>query len=71
MPTGKIVKWDVKPTFLKEMMDDAIIRNVVDWVIRNINMHEIPIVRNTLIIYQHVNCDQTRVPKILLECYVR
>eukprot|EP00978_Attheya_sp_CCMP212_P035056 scaffold150474_cov61-Attheya_sp.AAC.1 len=47
------------------------IQKVVAWVLRNGNVRESPIVRDTLLIDEHGNGVRTRVPKLLLECSVR
>ena len=72
MPTDKYMKWAVKPRIVcKKKVYDALIQKVVDWVLRDSNVRELPIVCNTLLIDKHGNGVQTHVPKLLLECYVR
>ena len=54
--TNKSVKWSVKPQIVCEKkVDDALIQKVVGWVLRNSNVRESPIVRDTLLIDKHVN----------------
>eukprot|EP00978_Attheya_sp_CCMP212_P022225 scaffold66031_cov63-Attheya_sp.AAC.2 len=68
----KTVKWAVKPRIVhKKKVDDALIHKFVDWVLRNSNIHESPIVRDTLLIDEQGNGDRAHVPKLLLECSMR
>ena len=72
MPTNKYVKWAVKPQIVcKKNLDDALIQKFVDWVLRNIKVHESPIVRNTLLIEKYGNGVRERITKLLLEFSVR
>ncbi len=52
-------------------MDEALIQKVVDWVLRNSNVRESPIARDSLLIDEDGEGIKTRVPKLLLECSVR
>eukprot|EP00978_Attheya_sp_CCMP212_P034636 scaffold146167_cov65-Attheya_sp.AAC.1 len=71
MPTNKTVKWAVKPRIVcTKKVDDALIQKVVAWVLRNSNIRESPIVRDTLLIAEDSDGVKTRVPKLLLECSV-
>ena len=72
MPTNKYVKWAVKPQIVcKKKLDDALIQKVVDWFLRNIKVHESPIVRNTLLIEKYGNGVRERITKLLLEFSVQ
>eukprot|EP00978_Attheya_sp_CCMP212_P012464 scaffold31102_cov31-Attheya_sp.AAC.1 len=52
----KTVKWVVKPRIVfKKKVDDTLIEKVVDWVLRNSNIRESPIVRDTLLIDEDGN----------------
>ena len=48
-----------------------LIYKVVDWVLRNSNLCESLIIRDTLLINEQVKDDQTRAPKLLLNCYMQ
>jgi hypothetical protein len=68
----KTVKWAVKPRIVrKKKVDDTLIQKVVDWILRNSNIRESPIVRDTLLVDDDGDGVKTRVPKLLLECSVR
>ena len=70
--TGKTVKWAVKPQLLcTKKVDCMLIHKVVDWVLRNSNLCESLIIRDTLLINEQVKDDQTRAPKLLLNCYMQ
>ena len=70
-PNNKSVKWAVKPQIVcKKKLDDALIQKFVYWVLRNSNVSETTIVRDTLIIDKHGNGVRTRVPKVVPECSV-
>ena len=72
LSTDTTVKWSVKPRIVRQKkVDEALIQKVVDWVLRNSNVRESPIARDSLLIDEDGEGIKTRVPKLLLECSVR
>ena len=46
-------------------------QEIVDWIIKNSNVRQSPITRDTLLIADAYSKVKRRVPKLLLECSVR
>ena len=46
-------------------------QEIVDWIMKNSNVHHSPITRDTLLIADADNKVSRRVPKLLLECSMR
>ena len=46
----------------------ALRQEIVDWIMKNSNMRQSPITRDTLLIVDADTKEKRRVPKILLEC---
>ena len=63
------VKWSIKPCIVRtKKISKASRKETVDWIIKNSNVRESPITRDTLLIADADTQVKRRVPKLLLEC---
>ena len=66
------VKWSIKPCLLQtKKVSKALRQKLVEWIMKNSNVCESPIARDTLLIKYVESGVKLRVPKLLLECYMR
>ena len=62
------VKWYIKPCIVRtKKVGKALIQKLVEWIMKNSNLHESPIARDTLLITDKKYGVKWRVPKVLLE----
>ena len=68
------MKWSFKPCIIRtKKISKALRQEIVDWIMKNSNVRQYPITRDTLIITD-ADADtkvKRRVPKLLLECSMR
>ena len=65
----KLVKWSIKPRIVRtKKISKALRKETVDWIMKNSNMRQSPITRDTLPITDADTKVKRRVPKLLLEC---
>ena len=57
--------------FNKSKVGKALRQEIVDWIMKNSNVRQSPITRDTLLIADADNKVKRRVPKLLLECSMR
>ena len=63
------VKWSIKPCIVRTKQIIKALRNeIVDWIMKNSNVRQSPIARDTLLIADADTKVKRRVPKLLLEC---
>ena len=63
------VKWSIKPCIVRtKTISKALRKETVDWIMKNSNVRESPITRDTLLIAYAYSKVKRRVPKLLLEC---
>ena len=63
------VKWSIKLCILRtKQISKALTQKLVDWIMKNSNVCESPIARDTLLITNAESGVKRRVPKLLLEC---
>jgi hypothetical protein len=66
------VKWSILPRTLRpKKVSDELRAQVVEWILKNSNVCQSPIVNDTLLIRNTETGDKQRVPKLLLECSMR
>ena len=66
------VKWYIKPCIvITKNIIKALRQEIVDWIIKNSNVRQSPITRDTLLITDADSKVKRRVPKLLLECSMR
>ena len=66
------VKWSIKPCIVRtKNISKALIKERVDWIMKNYNVRQSPITRDTLLIADADTKVKRRVPKLLLECYMQ
>ena len=66
------VKWSIKPCiFRTKNVIKALRQEIVDWMIKNLNVRQSTITRDILIIADADSKVKHRVPKLLLECSMR
>ena len=66
------VKWYIKPCIVQtNVFSKALRQELVDWIMKNSNVRESPIARDTLLISDAESAVKMRVPKLLLECYMQ
>ena len=63
------VKWSIKPCIVRtKKVNKALRQEIVDWIMKNSNVRQSPITRDTLLISDVDTKVKRRVPKLLLEC---
>ena len=63
------VKWSIKPCIVRtKKISKALRQEIVDWIMKNSNVRQYPITRDTLFIADADTKVKYRVPKTLLEC---
>ena len=63
------MKWSIKPCIVRtKKVIMALRQKLVQWIIKNSNVHESPIARDTLLITDAEYGVRRRFPKLLLEC---
>ena len=66
------VKWSIKPCIVRtKEVSKALIQKLVEWIMKNSNLHESPIARDTLLITDKKYGVKWRVPKVLLEFFMQ
>ena len=66
------VKWYIKPfIFITKKISKALRQEIVDWIMKNSNVRQSPITRDSLLITDADTKVKLRVPKLLLECSMR
>ena len=66
------VKWSIKPCIVRtKKISKALRKEIVDWIMKNSNMRQSPMIRDTLLIADADTKVKRRVPKLLLECSMR
>ena len=66
------VKWSIKPCIVRtKTVSKTLRQKLVEWIIKNSNVRESKISRDTLLITDAESGVKWRVPKVLLECYMR
>ena len=66
---NKSVKWYIKPCIVRtKKVSKALRQEIVDWIMKNSNLRQSPITRDTLLIADADTKVKLRVPKLLLEC---
>ena len=66
------VKWSIKPCIVrKKSVSKALRQKLVEWIMKNSNVRESPIARDTLLITDAEYGVKRRVPKFLLEFSMR
>ena len=66
------VKWSVKLCIVQtKKVSKALRQKLVEWIMKNSNVYESPIARDTLLITDAEYRVKWRVPKLLLECSMR
>ena len=66
------VKGSIKPWIVgTKTVNKALSKETVDWIMKNSNVHQSPITRDTLLIADADTKVKRRVPKLLLECSMR
>ena len=62
------VKWSIRPCIVRIYFSKALKQKLVEWILKNSNVHESPIACDTLLINDAEYGVKWRVPKLLLEC---
>ena len=66
------VKWSIKPCIVRtKKISTALRKSTVYSMMKDSNVHQSPITRDTLLIADADTKEKRRVPKILLECSMR
>ena len=66
------VKWSIKKYIVQtKKVSKKLIQKLVEWIMKNSNVRESTISRDTLIINDAESGVKRRVPKLLLECSMR
>ena len=66
------VKWSIKPCIVRtKKISKALRQEIFDWIMKNSNMSQSSITRDTLLIADADSKEKSRVPKLLLECSMR
>ena len=66
------VKWSIKPRIVRtKKTSKALKKETVYWIMKNSNVRQSPITRDTLLIADADSKVKRRVPKLLLECSMR
>ena len=66
------VKWSIKPCIVRtQKISKALRKETVYWIMENSNVRQSPINRDTLLIADADTKVKRRVPKLLLECFMR
>ena len=66
------MKWSIKPCTVRTKKNSKALRqNIVDWIMKNSNVCQSPITRDTLLITDADTKVKRRVPKLFLECSMR
>ena len=66
------VKWSIKPCSVRTKKNNkASGKKLVEWIMKNSNVRESPIARDTLLITDAESEVKRRVPKLILECSMR
>ena len=66
------VEWYIKPCIVRtKKVSKALRQKLVEWIMKNSNVREDPIARDTLLITDAESGVKRRVPKLLLECSMR
>jgi hypothetical protein len=66
------VKWSILPRTLRpKKVSDTLRALVVEWILKNSNVRQSPIVNDSLLIKNNETGQKERVPKLLLECSMR
>jgi hypothetical protein len=69
---NKDVKWSVKPCIVRtKKVSDKLRLELTKWILKNANVRQSPIARDTLLIRDTLTQESRRVPKLLLECSMR
>ena len=69
---NKSVKWSIKPCIVRRKQTSKALRQeIVDWIMKNSNVRQYPITRDTLFIADADTKVKHRVPKLVLECSMR
>ena len=65
-------KWSIKPCIVRtKKTSKALRKETVEWIMKNSNVRQSPITRDTLLIADADTKVKRRVPKLLLECSMR
>ena len=63
------VRWSIKPRIVRtKKISKALRKETVDWIMKNSNVRQSPITRDTLLITDADSKVKRRGPKLLLEC---
>ena len=63
------MKWSIKPCIVRtKKISKTLRQEIVDWIMKNSNVRQSPITRDTLLIAYADSKVKRRVPKLLLEC---
>ena len=66
------MKWSIKPCIVRtKKMSKSLRKKTVDWIMKNSNVRQSPITRDTLLIADAYTKVKLRVPNLLLECSMR
>ena len=66
------VRWSIKPYIVRtKTISKALRQEIDDWMMKNPNVCQSPITRDTLLIADAYSKVKRRVPKLLLECSMR
>ena len=66
------MKWSIKPCIVRtKKSSKALRKETVDWIMKNSNVLQSPIFRDTLLIADADTKVKRRVPKLLLGCSMR
>ena len=66
------VKWSIKPCIVRtKKISKELRKETVDWIMKNSNVRQSPITRDTLLIADAYTKVKRRVPNLLLECSMR
>ena len=66
------MKCSIKPCIVRtKKISNALIKEIVDWIMKHSNMCQSPITRDNLLIADADTKVKRRLPKLLLECSMR
>ena len=63
-------KWSVKPCIVRTNFSEVLRQKLVEWIMKNPNVHEFPISRDNLLIKDVESGIKHRFLKLLLDCYM-
>ena len=66
------VKWSIKPCIVRtKKSSKELIKETIDWIMKNSTVRKSPLTRDNLLIADADTKVKRRVPKLLLECFMR